>query len=207
DLNNFELFIDNVLVQSKPKNSVDFLQINNIGQSYNLDWFKGEVGFLNIKSEGTLYKYEDLSLPPLASNVTTKLFPKETQGGYAENMPSVFYEFNPTGFDGRGLFIVYTKRGDTDYYIGHHVAHEYDMSNAAYKDIYRIVYAHEYRFMDGSMVKISDYTIYQGESECVFRMNGNRRDHTGGTHGDETMQIVRSEERRVGKECKLKWLQ
>src|SRR5690606_38010695 len=189
DCKEYRLYIDGVLFgTSILEESTDFT-INNIGQTYESNYFKGILGFVNIKSGVVLKTYPDLISIGDHTNTDTNLEPKD-DGGSSTSQPNVFVEFSPDGFNGRGLFIVYTKRIGSNSYVGHHVANDYNMIDAAYKDLYRIMYAHEYIYENGAMVKVQDYTIYEGESEFVIRTEGDRRDHTGGTHGDEIKQNV-----------------
>jgi hypothetical protein len=103
--------------------------------------------------------------------------------------PNCFYSVNPTGYNGRTAIMVYTKRGNTNRYVGHLVAHELDTSETKFQDLYRLISADEYSFDGFNMSLISLNTIISGENESVYLIP-NKLDFVGGTHGNEKKQLI-----------------
>lgn len=112
----------------------------------------------------------------------------------------MYYELNSDGFSNSDaspvtstqLLIVYVKV--KDYYVGIHIAHEYNMSEIVYKDYWRIVRAHKYTYNGTAMTKVADDIIVLGESECVYQAQNrtyDKVDFTGGVHGDETVNKIK----------------
>lgn len=98
----------------------------------------------------------------------------------------MYFEFNPTGYNGKERFVVYTGIKGSDNFIGFVIGRDYDMSELVYVDYFRIINANTYKLVSGAMVSQSQIALATGESEFVYRTSG-KVDFTGGYHGDETV--------------------
>lgn len=178
----WDLYIDDSLAQSKAK--TDSLYISNIGYAYDRRAVF-DLKFVNIYTAENQLQIPKPAAYPTAIGIELKYEKKKSELNAV--MSPVYVSYDPTGYNGRERIVFYVRRGTSNNYIGHHVLHEYDMSDEIYSDQFRIVKADEYLF-DGvsAMVKISEKTIEVGESECVYRHIAGKVDFTGGVHGDET---------------------
>lgn len=119
----------------------------------------------------------------------TKLLKQAIKDAY-ELYPDCFVSFNPIGYTTpsnptpRELITIYTKRGNSNRYVGHVICHEIDNSEAKFQDLYRLLKADEYVYNGTNMSLLYTGTLIEGENECVYLIPS-KLDFVGGTHGNE----------------------
>lgn len=184
----WNLYIDGELVGTKTK--TNGINITSIGNAYN----GGDKIIADIKSIDIYTSTASLkSIRELADFVSynniEKVFVKNETEEETTSFSNCYVSYDPTGYSGNELITVFAKREGKSTYTGYQIIHQYNMDDTAYTDYWRIQRADEYSFSNGSMTKIEDYTLFNGESEFTMLCDG-KSDHTGGTHGDEIIQSV-----------------
>lgn len=181
----WQLSVNGSVVATLTKSSS--LVIDRVGSNY-LTSVSVEIGAIAIHNATQDLSIENLCFTDSAvpNNITFVLnedLPEETAPD--ENLSESYFEYKPTGFNGKQQFFAYTRaKIGSNYFFGFEIVNYYNMDDMVYADLFRIVGCKLYLLINGSMTDTGNIILTSGENECVYKRSG-RSDYTGGYHGDE----------------------